>query len=158
MHPLRVYAALEAGIGLLGILVLFGVPYIDRAYIAGFQSGLSNEVLRGLLATVCLLPPTFLMGASLPALSRWLEMDQRGVSWWGLLYGGNTLGAVFGCLLAGFYLLRLYNMATATFAAAAINFAVAALSFLMASRLPARSGLAQAPAIPPSRAIHTVRL
>jgi spermidine synthase len=140
VHPLKVYAALEAGIGLLGILVLFGVPYIDRAYIIGFQSGLSNEVLRGLMATVCLLPPTFLMGASLPALSRWLEMDQRGVSWWGLLYGGNTLGAVFGCLLAGFYLLRLYNMATATFAAAAINFAVAGLSFLMASRLPARSG------------------
>jgi spermidine synthase len=139
VHPLRVYAALEAGIGVLGILVLFGVPYIDRAYIIGFQSGLSNEVLRGLLATICLLPPTFLMGASLPALSRWLEMDQRGVSWWGLLYGGNTLGAVFGCLLAGFYLLRLYNMATATYVAAAINFAVAALSFLMASRLPARS-------------------
>src|ERR1700733_12598876 len=83
VHPLKVYAALEAGIGLLGILVLFAVPYIDRAYIAGFQSGLSNEVLRGLLATVCLLPSTFLMGASLPALSRWLEMDQRGVSWWG---------------------------------------------------------------------------
>ena len=155
VHPLKVYAALEAGIGLLGLLVLFGVPYIDRAYILGFQSGLSNQVLRGLLAAVCLLPPTFLMGASLPALSRWLEMDRRGVSWWGLLYGGNTLGAVFGCLLAGFYLLRLYNQATATYAAGAINFAVAALSFLMASRLPAHSGSgagssAESPAPEPS--------
>src|SRR5271166_2211640 len=37
VHPLKVYAALEAGIGLLGILVLYGVPYIDRAYIAGFH-------------------------------------------------------------------------------------------------------------------------
>lgn len=142
VHPLRIYAALEAGIGILGLLVLWYIPLIERAYIAGFQEGLSNQVLRGLLAMVCLLPPTVLMGASLPALSRWIEMNQRGVSWWGLLYGGNTAGAVFGCLLAGFYLLRLYNVATATYAAVAINFAVAALSFLMASRLPARSDLA----------------
>src|SRR6202789_1324140 len=80
VHPLKVYAALEAGIGLLGVLVLFGVPYIDRAYILGFQSGLSNEVLHGLLATICLLPPTFLMGASLPALSCCFEMDHAGLT------------------------------------------------------------------------------
>ncbi len=151
VHPLRVYAALETGIGILGLLVLWGIPLIERAYIAGFQSGLSNQILRGLLAAVCLMPPTVLMGASLPALSRWIELNQRGVSWWGWLYGGNTLGAVFGCLLAGFYLLRLYNVATATYAAAAINFAVALLSLLMASRLPARSDLdnvAEEPALP----------
>jgi spermidine synthase len=141
VHPLRVYAGLEAGIGILGLLVLWGIPLVERIYIAGFQTGLSNQILRGFIATVCLLPPTVLMGASLPALSRWIELNQRGVSWWGLLYGGNTLGAVFGCLLAGFYLLRLYNVATATYVAVAINFAVAALSFLMASRLPARSDL-----------------
>ena len=140
-HPLRIYAALEAGIGILGLLALAITPLVERAYIAGFQSGLSNEILRGLLAAVCLLPPTVLMGASLPALSRWIELNQRGVSWWGLLYGGNTLGAVFGCLLAGFYLLRLYNVTVATLAAAAINFAVAGLSVVMASRLPARSNL-----------------
>jgi spermidine synthase len=90
------------------------------------------------------------MGASLPALSRWIELNDRGVSWWGLLYGGNTLGAVFGCLLAGFYLLRLYNVATATYVAVLINFAVAALSFLMASRLPARSDLEEGASTPPS--------
>ena len=43
----------------------------------------------------------------------------------GLLYGANTVGAVLGSLLAGFYLLRLFDMATATYAAVAINAAVA---------------------------------
>ena len=155
-HPLRIYAGLEAGIGILGLLVLWSIPLIERAYIAGFQTGLSNQILRALLATVCLLPPTVLMGASLPALSRWIELNQRGVSWWGWLYGGNTLGAVFGCLLAGFYLLRLYNVAIATYTAVAINFAVAALSFLMSSRLPARSDLTEgepAPAPAPATAL-----
>ena len=37
-----------------------------------------------------------------------------GVSWLGFFYGSNIVGAVVGCLLAGFYLLRVYDMATAT--------------------------------------------
>ena len=47
------------------------------------------------------------------------------MSWLGFFYGGNIAGAVFGCLLAGFYLLRVHDMAIATFVAAAINVAVA---------------------------------
>src|SRR5713101_1230945 len=31
-HPLRVYALLELGIGIIGIVVLFGMPYVDRIY------------------------------------------------------------------------------------------------------------------------------
>src|ERR1700693_2866721 len=33
-HPLRVYATLELGIGFIGILVLFGMPAIERVYTA----------------------------------------------------------------------------------------------------------------------------
>ena len=47
------------------------------------------------------------------------------MSWLGFFYGGNIAGAVFGCLLAGFYLLRVYDMPTATYAACAINLTVA---------------------------------
>jgi len=136
-HPLRIYAALEAGIAVFGVVVLWGLPSIDRAYVAGAEHGLPGMLLRGFLCAVCLLPPTVLMGASLPALVRWIEATPRGVSWWGLLYGGNTLGAVFGCLLAGFYLLRIHNMATGTYAAAAINLAVAAIALALAARAPA---------------------
>ena len=117
-HPLRLFAIVEAGIAVCGILVLFGFPYIDRIYIAGAAHGLPGMLLRGFIAAVCLLPPTILMGASLPAISRWIESTPSGASWWGFLYGANTAGAVFGCLLAGFYLLRLYNTATATYVAA----------------------------------------
>src|SRR5205807_6612685 len=61
------------------------------------------------------------------------ERTPYGVSWLGMLYTGNLAGAVFGCLLAGFYLLRLYDMATATFVAAAINALCAALALLLAA-------------------------
>jgi spermidine synthase len=147
IHPLRIYAALEAGIGLLGLVVLWGFPLFEHIYIAGFQTGLSNQIMRAFLAAICLLPPTILMGASLPAIARWIELNERGASWWGWLYGTNTLGAVAGCLLAGFYLLRLFNLATATYAAVVVNLAVAALAYLLASRTPAHGGaLEESPA------------
>jgi spermidine synthase len=138
-HPLRIYAFLEMGIALCGLLVLFGIPLIDRIYVAGAEHGLPGMLLRGFIAAVCLLPPTILMGASLPAIVRWIESTPRGVSWWGLLYGGNTMGAVFGCLLAGFYLLRLFNTAVATYVAAAINIAVALISFVLVKWTPAQA-------------------
>ncbi len=135
-HPLKVYAFLELGIAVCAILVHFYLPLVNRVYIAGAAHGLPGALLRAFIAAVCLLPPTILMGASLPAIVRWIKGTPNGVSWWGLLYGGNTLGAVFGCLLAGFYLLRLYNMTTAILVAAGINVAVALVSFALAARTP----------------------
>ena len=143
-HPLKIYAVLELAIGACGILVLFGIPYIDRLYITGAEHGLPGMLMRGLVAAICLLPPTVLMGASLPAIARWIETTPRGVSWLGWLYGGNTAGAVIGCLLAGFYLLRVYDMATATYAAAAINLIVGAIAFGLAARTPHHAGRADA--------------
>src|SRR5579872_5904227 len=130
-HPLRVYAAIEAGIGVSGLLVLIGMPLVDGIYVAAVGHGMPAILFRAIVCAVCLLPPTILMGASLPAIARWIETTPRGVSWLGLLYGGNTAGAVFGCLLAGFYLLRVYDLATATFVAVAINLAVAGTSHML---------------------------
>ena len=80
--------------------------------------------------------PTLLMGASLPAVARWVETTPKGVSWLGFFYGGNIAGAVLGCLLAGFYLLRLYDMPTATAVAVTINVAVSLISFILARKAP----------------------
>src|SRR5213594_4622068 len=137
-HPLRVYAVLELGIGVLGLAVLFGLPLIARMYVATATQGLIGLVERGIIAALCLLPPTVLMGASLPAIARWVETTSEGVSWMGLIYSGNIAGAVFGCLLAGFYLLRVHDMAIATYVAVAVNATVALISFLAS-----RSGSSQ---------------
>jgi spermidine synthase len=135
-HPLTVYAAIEAGIGVCGLLALIGIPLVGGIYTAAVGHGFPSVILRAMVCAICLLPPTALMGASLPAAARWVETTPRGVSWLGLLYGGNTAGAVFGCLLAGFYLLRVHDMTTATFAAVALNAAVAATAWLLAGQSP----------------------
>ena len=135
-HPLRVYGKLELGIGACGILVLFLMPLVDSVYTSAVGHGMPAILLRALVSGLCLLPPTFLMGASLPAASRWIKASPEGVGMLGMLYGANTVGAVIGCLLAGFYLLRVFDMATATFVAAAINVTVGLVSFSLAKRAP----------------------
>ncbi len=135
-HPLRIYAALELGIAALGLLILFGLPVLASLYIANASHGFLSMTLRALLAMICLLPPTVLMGATLPAVARLVESSPAGVSWLGFFYGGNIAGAVIGSLLAGFYLLRVYDMATATYVAVAINAAVAGIAWLLSTRVP----------------------
>ena len=92
-----------------------------------------------MIAGLCLLPPTILMGATLPAIARWLETTPQGVSWLGFFYGGNIAGAVVGSLLAGFYLLRVHDTAVATYVAVGLNVAVALLGLAIARATPYRA-------------------
>lgn len=133
-HPLLVYAALEAGIGVFGLLVLWLLPHVGGLYTSLGGPGMLGILVRALFCAIFLLPPTIMMGATLPAISRWVETTPRGVSWLGFFYGGNTFGAVGGCLLAGFYLLRVHDVAVATYAAVALNAVVAVLGVLVAKR------------------------
>src|SRR5579871_1638970 len=132
-HPLRVYASLELGIGAMGLLLLWCMPLVNYIYVA---IGGGNIVVRAIVAGICLVPPTLMMGATLPAIARWVQTSPVGVSWLGFFYGGNIAGAVVGCLLAGFYLLRVYDMATATCAAVAINVLVAVTALALAVPTP----------------------
>jgi spermidine synthase len=136
MHPLRAYGLIELGIGAFGILELALMPLVDTIYASAVAHGMPSILFRAVVCAVCLLPPTILMGASLPAIAQWIKSTRRGVSWMGLLYGGNTAGAVFGCLLAGFYLLRVSDMVTTTLVAASINLVVALFSLSLSKRTP----------------------
>ena len=131
-HPLRVYAYLELAIAAFGLLVLWGLPYVGGLYFAFALHGMADLLLRGLFCAICLLPPTILMGATLPAIARWVQTTREGVSWLGFFYGGNIAGAVLGCVLAGFYLLRDHDMAFATYVAVVIDVAVAAAGLALA--------------------------
>ncbi len=133
---LRVYALLELGIGVLGLLVLRVVPLASGLYTAWSGYGVRGLLLRGLVAAACLLPPTVLMGATLPALARETNESENRIPWLGVLYGGNIAGAVFGCLAAGFYLLREYDVTVATYAAGAINLTLAATALAVSRKRP----------------------
>src|SRR5260221_13704494 len=56
-HPLQVYAALEAGIGVFALLILFGMPLVGGLYTAWAGSGVTGIILRAIAAGPLALPP-----------------------------------------------------------------------------------------------------
>src|ERR1051326_1482369 len=78
-HPLRIYGLLELGIGMMGLLLLAGMPLVGGIYTALGGESIFGVVLRGIIAGLCLLPPTILMGATLPVIARWVEGTPEGV-------------------------------------------------------------------------------
>ena len=105
-RPLRVYGLLEGGIGVCVLLVpllfsLFLSLYRIGWHLAGGE-GLLLTTFRFLLACLALLPPTLLMGATLPVLSRLCATRQETLgARIGTLYSANLLGAAIGAFLAG---------------------------------------------------------
>jgi spermidine synthase len=155
-HPLRVYAFLEIGIGICGVVILFGMPLVGGAYTAFAGTGVGSIVFRAITAGICLLPPTILMGATLPAISRWVKATPEGVAWLGFFYGGNIAGGVAGCLLAGFYLLRMFDVVTATFVAVLLNGLVAAIALLLARRTTYEADVVDPMRVPAAAATRAV--
>jgi spermidine synthase len=138
VSPLRIYAVIELGTALLATAVNALMPWITGLYLAGAAHGFAGMLLRGIVAGACLLPPTILMGASLPVIARAIGNDDEIAlsRRLGFLYGANTIGAVAGCLAAGFWLLRLYDVTVASLVAAALNTVVALAALALAPRLP----------------------
>ena len=132
-HPLRVYAGLELATGIIGLILLVALPGLQTVYLAAVGYGLGGVLLRAVACIACLLPPTMLMGATLPAVARWTGPTRTGVAQTGLLYSANTIGAVAGVLTASFYLLRVHDTVVATFVAVGLNVVVALVALRLAA-------------------------
>jgi len=128
-QPLVAYTYLELAIGLYGLVfpTLFSLGSSLYLVLAGplGTTGVLGVFNKLLVSALLLVPSTFLMGGTLPlltrAVSRFPEDVGRRVSG---LYFINSLGAVTGTLLAGFLLIRVLGNAATVTTAAAINILV----------------------------------
>ncbi len=99
----------------------------------------------GLVHLASLLPPTLLMGMTLPLLVRALVREVRGAERVvGFLYGINALGAAFGAAVTPWLLVRHLGMRTALDVAAAVNVSVGLGALLLALLAIRDSGSAAA--------------
>jgi len=155
-HPIRVYAQLELGIGVCGLAMPLILPAIRYVYVGLVGYGSLGIALRSVIATVMLIPPTALMGATLPAIARRYSAGRRGMSSLAWLYTANTAGAVLGCLLSAFYLLAVWDVWVATASAAALNFAIGFYGLRAAKSAPAQAEtpVAAAAREKPRRKLH----
>ena len=135
-HPLKIIAALEAGIAAIGLAMPVVLPLVRPTALSRRwrTSGPHGILLRTAVCALVLLPPTVLMGATLPAISRWSGATREGTSDVGLLYMANIAGGAMGTLVAGFYLLRVYDVHVASAVAVTINLLAASLAWRLAAR------------------------
>lgn len=135
-NPLRAYGALEAVVGAYAFFYNVWDRLADGIFIrigseiAGHTGWLL--VLKGVLSALLLLGPTILMGGTLPLLAAWLQKTfpeaGRGSA---LFYAVNSLGAVAGAGMAGFWLVQRFGMVEALRTAAVTNLAIGAAAILL---------------------------
>ena len=129
-YALIAFALCEMGIGFFAI----ASPFVFYDLVVGQLNGAAQSPV--IVVFVCLLPPTILMGMSLPLLAKavvyQIELASSEIGW---LYGVNTFGASFGALSAGFFLIGTIGFELTVYFAALLNFLVFGTALIVASRL-----------------------
>ncbi|MHB9002745.1 MAG: spermidine synthase [Coriobacteriia bacterium] len=131
-NPVALFAKLEFGIGILGLLTLVIVQALPGIYFAVFDATRPPFaiffLLQMALSFLVMLAPTTLMGATFPVVTKiaTFAIDEVGQDV-GTVYSVNTLGSIAGSLGTGFLLIPLLGVKATTVAAACVNIAVAAV-------------------------------
>lgn len=133
-QPLAIYALLELGIGVCGLLIpaVLSAADVPMRWAYEWSEGQTGAMtlIRFLTALLVLVIPTALMGGTLPVMTRVLrEQDERLGVVVGRLYAMNTLGAVVGILAGGFVLSELLGLWGTNLTAVALNAAAAVLAY-----------------------------
>src|SRR6185312_2251587 len=146
---LELYARLELGCAAAAALATALMTVLPAVYarLAPEGSGAAGlTATRLILAAAILLPPTTLMGATLPILTRFVAEKKKSAGLGlAVLYGFNTLGAVVGVLFCGFAALAFLGERSTVGLAVVANLACG----LAALKLAARTGRAAASAPAP---------
>ncbi|MFT3776104.1 MAG: fused MFS/spermidine synthase [Minicystis sp.] len=135
--PFMMYGNLEIGVAVFAALTppLIGVVRwlygrLGGSVVMGLGLG---TVVRLVLAALVLLPPTLLMGGTLPAAAKAVETDEdAGRRNLALLYGTNTLGAVTGAAASTFVLLEVFGADLMLWIACALNALVGVIARMVA--------------------------
>ncbi|MBX3270056.1 MAG: hypothetical protein KF729_07325 [Sandaracinaceae bacterium] len=152
-RPAYVYAVLEGIIAIYAAASPWLVPWTGAAYAAvgADASSATLSAVRLALALALLVPPTLLMGATLPVVAllvggraEWA----RGVTG---LYAINTLGAMAGAGVAGLYAIPRAGATSTVYVAAIASLVAAALAVIAYGRVRV-VGADDAPAAAPTPA------
>jgi spermidine synthase len=133
------YAGMEIAIGLWALSLSFGFPWANRLAIdlMGIDPGPGRHWAVALLFPfILLLPATFAMGGTLPAMERLLSRLQGGGRTVGGLYAANTFGAVAGTLAATFWITPALGFQSTQLILAGVNFICAGGMFLDGMLIP----------------------
>jgi spermidine synthase len=138
LRPLRLYGLVELAVAAMAALLPFAFSGLAEVYRGVWPSLVERPGqlagVRFALALAAVAPATFLMGMTLPLLTRYLvrSLDEAGARL-GELYAANTAGAMAGTLLGGFVLIEFLGLHLTSYLAVLLNVA-AGLGALLLSR------------------------
>lgn len=144
-EPIKVFALLEWTVAGYALILPFLFNGMRGLYVWAYQH-VSSELwfltpFRFVLAILLLLVPTVCMGATLPVLMRGVAYDETKfgarMAW---LYGVNTLGAVAGVMLSGFYLIPTFGLTRTNQLAAGSEVLAGLAAWFLAHRFRAAAG------------------
>ncbi len=127
---------LELTIGAWAILVSFAVPRVNELVLQliGLDPpALKHWTIAFVIPALTLLPATMAMGATLPAMEKFLSVSAPQNESIGSVYAANTFGAVAGTLLAPYVLMPALGLSKAGWVLATMN-GLVAVSALFLSR------------------------
>ncbi|MCD6117800.1 fused MFS/spermidine synthase [bacterium] len=133
---LKIYSLLELGIGGMALLMPCLLKGLNDVYALLFQNfnppAALLLIIKIIFSFAVLLIPTFLMGGTLPLLSKYFVRQKEEIGKKvGLLYAVNTLGAMCGCFLTGFLLLEIFGINKTIQIAALVNIFLGVIFFLL---------------------------
>ncbi len=135
--PVRLYASLEIGLGVYLLLFPVILSILQSLYVTLHVSegGATPEIilLRAGMAVAAMIIPTALMGGTLPAMVRFFAMNREiaGGKVAGWLYAVNTLGAMVGCITAGFVMIELFGLSTTLMIGGGLNILLGVVAWLV---------------------------
>jgi spermidine synthase len=142
---LMIFGLIELGIGIFGLVTIPLINSLPPLYFKVYKefhlSPSAYFFFQFLLCAGIMLIPTTLMGATFPVVTKRVTtgMDELG-RWVGGAYSFNTFGAILGSFSAGFLLIPVFGVRTATIIAAVLNIAVA-VTMIVLSRARLRGAL-----------------
>ncbi|MBE9536888.1 MAG: fused MFS/spermidine synthase [Proteobacteria bacterium] len=132
-----VFCILQSGIFFSSLLLLFFADTLPVFFMELFYrinpTFINIEIITFIIVISVVFVPTFLMGAAFPLFNR-IFIDRWGHIGWGIggIYSANTLGGIFGSLLAGLYYIPHFGVQKTILLTAGINLFIG-LALLMQS-------------------------
>jgi len=132
-NPAILFVALELGIGLYGLIILYLFGILPSIYLS-LENIPGHQFLQFALIFLVLIIPTTLFGATWPVVSKaYVNLDKLGKDV-GTLYSSNSFGAFLGPLAAGFILIPLLGIRTTSISVAILNILIAITIFVISRK------------------------
>jgi spermidine synthase len=135
-NRLLLYSIIEVGVALSAFIIPLILSLLKKIMPIFFsslaESILLISIIRFTFSFMILFLPSFLIGGTLPVLSRYCVDELKFVSHrLSLLYGLNTLGAAAGVFIAGFFLIETFGLSGTNSVAIALNLFIAGTMFFI---------------------------